>query len=263
MPTGTVSKPSDVEQAIDGYLASGFGFVQALLSPEEIAPLRQESERLWLAHKDAGAENLRFGIRLDQSGKPVLNALDPVRDISEPFTALNQDSRLVAIAESALGEPATVMKEKLIYKWPGTSGFGPHRDQSYTTVKSGVPGKEVITISIAIDHAPLDSGPTEFFPDLTHRITKGAADEPRDVDELELQGIESRMPETAPGDVILFDGQIPHRSGWNRSDHSRRVYMISFVPARYPHARQNYYAGRNIEQAQMRENLVKQPLFFR
>ena len=258
----SAQKSEEIHQAIAGYRDCGFGFIGALLSPNEIATLAKESERLWFAHKDAGAENLRFGIRTDQSGKAVLNALDPVRDISETFAALNYHPRLVDIAESALGEAVTVMKEKMIYKWPGTSGFGPHRDQSYTTPKSGVPGKEVITISIAIDPASSDAGPTEFFPQLTHRKTRGAPDEPRDLDERDLIDVESRMPETLPGDVILFDGQIPHRSGWNVSDTSRRVYMISFVPARYPNARENYYAGRIKEQGQMREEIVKQPMFF-
>ena len=94
----------------------------------------------------------------------MIDRIDPVADISKTFAAINGDQRFVSIAESGLGEAVTVMKEKLIYKWPGTQGFGPHRDQEYTTPRSGVPGSEVLTISISLDRATRAAGPTEFFP---------------------------------------------------------------------------------------------------
>ncbi|MDH3373939.1 MAG: phytanoyl-CoA dioxygenase family protein [Gammaproteobacteria bacterium] len=264
MNVGVFGKPlrTDIEQGIADYVECGYGLIKGMFSPDEIDRLVRESDRLWQQHMGAGAGNLRIGIRTDLSGKLVLDRLDPVVDISETFAAVNQDRRLVAIAESGLGEAVTVMKEKLIYKWPGTRGFGAHRDQAYTTPKSGVPGAEVMTISIALDRATRFSGPTEFFPTLRNRATAAPASEPRDVDERELHGVASCMPENDPGDVILFDGQIPHRSDWNRSDHCRRIYMISYVPARYPDARRNYYAARISEQKEMRRDLVEGSIFF-
>jgi hypothetical protein len=253
---------ADIEQAVAGYVASGFGLIRGLLPTDEVDRLIRESERLWRYYEAAGPGNLRLGIRVDRSGRPVLDRLDPVADVSAVFEALNRDPRFTAIAESGLGGPVTVMKEKLIYKWPGTRGFGPHRDQAYTTVKSGVPGCEVLTLSLALDRADRATGPTEFFPSLRTRQTAAPADEPRDVAEEALLGVESCMPETEPGDVVLFDGQIPHRSDWNRSDHSRRIYMISYVPARYPHARKNYYAARRAEQEAERRSLVSDALYF-
>jgi len=254
--------PTDIEQGVAGYVDCGYGLIKGMLSSDEIDGLVRESERLWRQYEGAGAGNLRFGIRTDRSGRAVLDRLDPVADISDIFAAVNRDRRFVSIAESGLGEPVTPMKEKLIYKWPGTRGFGPHRDQAYTTAKSGVPGNEVLTISLALDRASRTAGPMEFFPDLRNRATSAPAGEPRDVDERELLGVVSCMPETDPGDVILFDSQVPHRSDWNRSDHCRRVYMISYVPARYPDARRNYYAGRNAEQKAMRRDLVEGSIFF-
>ena len=264
MNTATLRKPlqQDIEEAVAGYVDCGFGVINGLLSSDEIDPLVRESERLWRRYVRGGAGNLRFGVRMDQSGETVIDSIDPVGDVSETFAALNRDQRLVSIAESGLGEAVTVMKEKLIYRWPGSQGFGPHRDQEYTTPKSGVPGKEVLTVSIALDRATRASGPTEFFPVLRNRPTAAPAGEPRDVDERELHGVTSCMPETKPGDVILFDGQVPHRSESNRSDLCRRVYMISYVPARYPDARRNFYAGRISEQGEMRRDLVEGSIFY-
>ena len=39
--------------------------------------------------------------------------------------------------------------------------------------------------------------------------------------------------------------------------------MISYVPARYPQARDHYYAGRLVEQASERQALQSPRLFFR
>lgn len=264
MNVATVRAPlqTDIDQGIAGYVACGYGLIKGLLSPDDIDRLVRESERLWLRHIGAGPGNLRFGIRTNRSGETVIDRIDPVADISETFAAVNRDQRLVSIAESGLGEPVTVMKEKLIYKRPGSQGFAAHRDQEYTTPKSGVPGCEVLTISIAIDRATRATGPTEFFPSLRNRATIAPVDEPRDVDESELNGVRSFIPETEPGDVILFDGKIPHRSDWNRSNHCRRVYMISYVPARYSDSRRSYYAGRFTEQRGMRRDLVEGSIFF-
>jgi hypothetical protein len=254
--------PKDIEKGIAGYVDCGYGLIRSLFSLGEIDRLIRESEQLWQRYVGDGPGNLRFGIRTDRSGRPMLDRLDPVADVSEIFAMLNRDPRLVSIAESGLGEPVTVLKEKLIYKWPGTRGFGLHRDQAYTTAKSGVPGTEHMTLSLSLDRATRATGPMEFFPSLRTRPTAAPAGEPRDVDERELRDVPSCMPETDPGDVILFDAQVPHRSGWNRSDHCRRVYMISFVPARYPDARKNYYAARLAEQKEMRRDLVAGSMFF-
>lgn len=73
----------------------------------------------------------------------------------------------------------------------------------------------------------------------------------------------SLLPELQPGDAILFDGQVPHRSAPNHSSRSRRTYIISYVPARYPYARRNYYAGRLTEQGREREGRHAGTLHFR
>jgi hypothetical protein len=253
----------DIEQAIAGYIECGYGVIRRLLSSDEIEQLVSESGRLWQLYKGTSPGNLRLGIRLDRGGQPILERLDPVADISEEFGRLNQDLRLTSIAKLALGEPVTVMKEKLTYKLPGTPGFGPHRDQDYNTAKCGVPGSAVVTVSVALDPANRANGAMEFFPSLRTRPLAAPEDEPRDVDYRELIGVDSCMPDMNPGDVILFDGQVPHRSGWNRSDHCRRTYMISYVPACYPDARSDYYAARLAEQRDFRRDVVAGPLFFR
>jgi ectoine hydroxylase-related dioxygenase (phytanoyl-CoA dioxygenase family) len=46
----------------------------------------------------------------------------------------------------------------------------------------------------------------------------------------------------SPGDVILFDAWVPHRSGPNRSSGPRRSYYLTFNPASAGDHRAEYYA---------------------
>lgn len=257
------SLPADISEAVSAYRRTSVGLLRGLIGAGEIAALCAETDRLWLEFQSSGPSNLRLGIRKDLSGGIVLDRLDPVADVSPVFAALNRHPTLRRIAEACLGEPVTIMKEKLIYKRPGTGGFGAHRDQTYTTVKSGVPGSEVLTIGLALDPAPSASGPIEFFPSLRLKPLPAPPGEPRDVDEAALEGVESLLAELQPGDAVLFDGQIPHRSAPNQSGHSRRTYMISYVPARYPQARDNYYAERLVEQASERKAIQANAIYFR
>ena len=251
-----------IEAALADYARDGLGVVRQALPADSVGELVRESERLWEAYIGAGPRNLRTGIRIATDGQPILDRLDPVADVSAIFAALNNDPLFVSIVERGLGEPVTVMKEKLIYKWPDTPGFGLHRDDAYTTPKSGVPGCQEMKISVALDAALPVNGPVEFFPALRNRPTKAPSGEPRDIDESEVAGVDSYLAESQPGDIVLFDGQIPHRSRPNRGKLPRRVYMISYVPARYTLARSNYYAGRLAEQKAERDHLVNADLYF-
>ncbi len=252
-----------MDDAVAAYRQDGVGLLRGLLGAEDIAGLCAETDRLWAQFHSSGPANLRLGIRRDLAGDIVVDRLEPLADVSLVFASLNRHPTLVRLAEAGLGEPVTVMKEKLIYRRPGTRGFGAHRDQTYTTVKSGVPGSEVLTLSLALDPVLLVSGPIEFFPSLRLKAVPAPPGEPRDVAESALAGVPSLLAELHPGDAVLFDGQIPHRSAPNRSQHPRRTCMISYVPARYPQARDHYYAGRLVEQASERQALQSPRLFFR
>ena len=45
-----------------------------------------------------------------------------------------------------------------------------------------------------------------------------------------------------PGDIIVFDAWVPHRSGPNRTDGPRRSYYLTFNPASAGDRRAAYYA---------------------
>ncbi len=239
-------------EAIASLKNQGVGVVRGLLDPLEVAELIQECARLWDDRvTPLSPYNLRVSLRKDENGKDVLERLDPVADISPAFQALNQDARIVSLARRAFGEEVQVLKEKLIYKWPGTGGYGPHRDENYFG-SSGVPGPDLLSISIALEPANAENGTVMFYPALRNTPLPAPADEPRDIDGSALEGKPFTMPELAAGDAVLFDGLIPHCSGRNLSQASRKTYNVTFVPARYEGCRDAYYRHRLEEQSQFR-----------
>jgi hypothetical protein len=248
--------------ALDTFTQCGLGVLRSLIGEREVGGLLAECDRLWKVQDPAGLCNLRYGMRPGPGGTVVIERIDPVADVSEVFATLNRDPRLVDLAEAALGEPVTVLKEKLIYKWPGTGGYEAHRDGPYLDI-SGVPGSEIITLLVALDPTTIENGTTEFFPGLRLVPTASPPGEPRDVANSAIDGEWSLMPELARGDVAIFDGLLPHQSGPNGSDTPRRTYFLTFAPARYADCRAQYYAERRRQQHAARAHVIGGQSYFR
>lgn len=247
-------------EAIEQYKRQGVGLIRGLLDQTEVDSLLDEANRLWESQQNLSAFNIRVGLRKNIDGEDILERLDPVADISPLFAALNQDQRIIQLAEAALGEAVIPMKEKLIYKWPGTSGYGAHRDEGYFA-SSGATGREMVSFSIALDHANAKNGAIMLYPALRLTDLPSPHDEPRDIDVGSLKNEPYYRPDLSPGDVLMFDGLVPHCSRVNTSTTRRRIYMITYVPARIADARENYYRYRFEEQSSLRAQNYKGTFF--
>ncbi len=243
-----------INGSISEYKSNGMCVVKNLLDINEIESLQQEASRLWSEQQDLNPHNLRVGLRKDLSGKDVLERLDPVADISVIFSNLNEDVRILKLAHDALGETVRVLKEKLIYKWPGSSGYGTHKDEQYFSVsEDGPDGNEILSILVALDKADSENGAMRFYPTIRFKKLISPKGESRDVDESEIENVPFLMPDLNPGDIVLFNGTVPHNSDFNRSTRSRRTYMITFAPKRYTECRKDYYNYRQEELSKERK----------
>jgi ectoine hydroxylase-related dioxygenase (phytanoyl-CoA dioxygenase family) len=158
--------------------------------------------------------------------------LDPVRTISEPYAAVARDARMMGLAADVLGARAALFKDKLIMKPPGVFGYGLHHDYAYWA-DLGAAADEFATLFLALDPSDAVSGALELFPGLHHRTLAPHPDDPLDIDPAAVEGERSVMPTLAAGDVLMFHGLVPHRSAPNRSDHSRRVYILTYMHERH------------------------------
>ena len=145
---------------------------------------------------------------------------------------------VMSTLEVLMGEPARLFKEKINYKLPGGAGFTAHQDApAFTTFDQ----RYHITMLVAVDEQRADNGGLEMSdPVETYRMLDQAPDGTIDPE------IEAALPWRAldldPGDIVFFDSYIPHRSGPNRSDRTRRGLYVTYNRESEGDRRSDYYA---------------------
>lgn len=166
--------------------------------------------------------------------------------------------RLQGLVETLAGQPARLFKDKCNLKHPGGGGFTPHQD---ITAYRHFHTEYQVTAAVMLDPATAENGAMEMATRWTERTGPGELrTTPRGqlnilpsyaggarngdiVDDL-CAAIDWQLVEAAPGDVIVFDSYIPHRSLANRSQNTRRILFFTFSMASDGDLYQDYYAAK-------------------
>lgn len=214
--------PAQVAQ----YHADGFLVVRQVFSAARIEELDAEAQRLYARSDLIDTNNIRcrWQNHVD-TGECRFDCFDPAIDLSDACARAARDPKLLEIVGALYGEPACLFKDKLIFKPAGAVGYNLHQD--YISWKSFP--TTFLTAIVAIDAADASNGATEVFPGyhrqgcLTprdgnyHQLPEDAVDPSKGV-----------VLDLAPGDVAIFSGYTPHRSGPNRSSSNRRLLYLSY-----------------------------------
>ncbi|MEZ5949136.1 MAG: phytanoyl-CoA dioxygenase family protein [Planctomycetaceae bacterium] len=217
----TLDEQSFLQWKRDGYI-----IIRSLFGPGEIAALSDEAWKLTYQRDLIDKRNLRCRFQQTHDGSECLwETFDPVIDLSPLCEQLAFDSRLFDVLHDLYGEPACLFKDKLIFKQPGTKGYELHQDWISWP---GFP-RSFLTVLIPVDAAYERNGCTEVFPGYHHNGSLSAEDgeyHQLSVDLVdESAGVKLVLD---PGDVAIFDGFTPHRSGPNLSDSWRRQLYLSY-----------------------------------
>ncbi len=147
-------------------------------------------------------------------------------------------TRVRELLTACAGEPVVLFKDKINFKGPGGAGFAPHQDAP-AYVDFGV--EHHLTLMVPVDSFTPENGCLEMSRWDSSRVTL-----PQNPDGTLQDGVMERWtvePLLAePGDVIVFDAWVPHRSGPNRTNGPRRSYYLTFNPASAGDHRAAYYA---------------------
>jgi ectoine hydroxylase-related dioxygenase (phytanoyl-CoA dioxygenase family) len=225
MSTQTAAATIDAAQ-IAQYHIDGFVVVRNVFAVERVIALQAEAEQLCQRLDLIDTDNIRCRWQNEvDTGECRFDCFDPVIDLSDVCARAARDPRLLEIVSRLYGEPACLFKDKLIFKAPGTLGYNLHQDYiSWKTFPT-----TFMTAIVAIDAADASNGATEVFPGyhmqgcltpkdgMYHQLADDAVDVSKGV-----------VLELAPGDVAIFSGFTPHRSGPNRSAQSRRLLYLSY-----------------------------------
>ena len=227
-PTLSPARAISAEQ-IGAYHRDGFVVSRGLFPREEIAALAAEAERVFAREELKDSDNIRCRWSNHfETGECRFDCFDPVIDLSPLCGTIARDPRILDTVGALYGEPAHLFKDKLIFKPPGAKGYDLHQD--YIAWKSFP--RSFVTVIVAIDEAGADNGATEVFPGYHtrgcmtpedgayHKLAPDAVDASRGV-VMALQ----------PGDLAIFSGFTPHRSGPNLSAQWRRLLYLSYNAA--------------------------------
>jgi 2-aminoethylphosphonate dioxygenase len=208
------------------YHRDGFVKVPAVFSPGEASEFRQEADRLFQRTDLIDSDNIRCRWQNHvETGECRFDCFDPVIDLSPTMENLARDSRIIGAVSALYGERACLFKDKLIFKPPNAAGYGLHQD--YISWESFP--VSFVTVIVAIDPADAANGATEVFPGY-HKFGSLSAKDGM-YHELTAQQVDLSkgvVLDLGAGDIAIFSGFTPHRSGPNRSDQWRRLAYLSY-----------------------------------
>lgn len=151
---------------------------------------------------------------------------------------LIQGQRLNQLVGDLMGEAAVLFKEKINFKLPGGGGFEAHQDAPAFT---SFGHHYHITMMIAFDEATRENGCLELVPGRWSRsflpMTSGLTITQEQESLMNWQAIDM-----APGDILLFDSYLPHRSRANFSSSPRRALYATYNRASDGDVREAYFS---------------------
>ena len=222
----TLPPPRLTDAQIRQYHADGFLVLRGVLSPDEARELAAEAQRLVARTELIDKNNIRCRWKDHAAtGECRFECFDPVIDIGPVCARIARDPRIMESVSELYGEPACLFKDKLIFKPPGAVGYALHQD--YISWESFP--KSFLTVIVAIDPADPSNGATEVFPGRHTRGNLSAND--GKYHELPADAVDLATGvclDLQPGDVAIFSGFTPHRSGPNQSDQWRRLLYLSY-----------------------------------
>ena len=165
----------------------------------------------------------------EESSKDNSTLLNRVENFIPYHSGLNgwfNGSKTFSILEPLMGGEVVLYKDKINMKLPGGGGFEPHQDIAAGWGSYGDGKMNFVTLSVSMDHAHARNGALKCVAG-KHKEGKFGNDwEP--LSEKLVDSMKWEMIETFPGDMVIFDAFVPHRSDPNNADMARRNFYLTY-----------------------------------
>ncbi|HLV27742.1 MAG TPA: ectoine hydroxylase [Burkholderiaceae bacterium] len=218
-----------VERAlIDQYERDGFLVLRDVFTPQEVANLQAELDRL-----RAEAESLHRPEVITEKGSRQVRSIFKVHELSAVFAKLAADQRLAGLASYLLGDDVYLHQTRLNYK-PGFHGkeFYWHSDFETWHIEDGMPLPRALSISVSLTDNTPHNGPLLVMPGSHKHYVVCEGETPPENYQMSLQAQETGVPsdenltklaeqgglvDTAgpAGSVLIFDCNLMHGSNSN------------------------------------------------
>ncbi|MFC5407346.1 phytanoyl-CoA dioxygenase family protein [Cohnella soli] len=182
-------------------------------------------------HKKAWLEQIAAGKIKQDTSDPLHSLFPPIRDLHYDNPTIRDfvlSPALFQLMEFLIGEEPLIITTNYYYYGPGMRGMNFHQDNYGIGVSPGT----CYALWIGLDQAALSYNCLRFAKN-TESLTLLSPEE------LSLKYPGNRMDhpvqyedvETAPGDFVIYNGQIVHATTDNTTDtHIRRSLVIHYAP---------------------------------
>ena len=229
---GCVIELSDAASA--SWRANRYVHVPGAFAPE-IAELRRWADEL--ADWPEDVHGMKY-FEATESERQTLCRVENFLPVHPGLRDLFRRPDLLALLEGLLGEPAVLFKEKINYKLPGGDGFRAHQDAPAFAMFGQ---RYHVTAMVSVDATTPENGCLEVVNGHGDSAPLQQAEDGTLAPEV-VAALDWKPLPTAPGDLLVFDSYLPHRSGPNRSSASRRAYYVTYNRASDGDRRDDYFA---------------------
>ena len=222
MPANDSLSPEMLRIILEAYHKDGYYVLRNVFTEVEMELLKQEIKRLCRQYP----ELITFENAVDGSNRKVMHKISNFLECSRVLMETAQSEYFLSVISALFGEEAILCTDKINFKQPGGRGFLPHQDMSGIWQKYMT---NIISIFISCEKASIENGCLQIAPG-EHR--KGImSDYMQPIEAAAAQALVFDKLETAPGDVIVFDGFAPHQSSPNYSTMGRSAILFTYNKA--------------------------------
>ncbi len=236
---GTYAAGASHEQ-IAAFERDGFLFLEEFFSPQEVAALMREVERMAV---DPAIRQREEVIR--EPGSNAVRSIFRVHEISPVLARLSRDARLVNIARQILGSEVYVHQSRANLK-PGFKGkeFYWHSDFETWHIEDGMPRMRALSCSVLLTDNVPENGPLMIIPGSHKYFISCVGETPEEHYKESLRRQEYGVPDPfslqflveqggirtmagKAGSVVFFDCNAMHGSNGNITPWPRsNVFMV-------------------------------------
>lgn len=221
--TGEPLSAAYTEQILEQFYRDGFALIPGVLTPEEIAALREVTDRCFADPALAGTKHIDAGFILRNTLE-----LDPI------FVDMLVREPIPSLAEAVLGPSCTFCGQNVLRNPPGVAIARWHVDDVVEfPLPDSVPRHDLrvrmpvqwFTIQMALsDIETAEDGPTQFVPGSHY-----SGRHPNDQEHPEFDGRGPVSVFCQAGDIYLQNNQCWHRGAPNVSTRTRYVFQSQYA----------------------------------
>ncbi|PHH70521.1 hypothetical protein CDD82_7055 [Ophiocordyceps australis] len=227
---------------VASFNQNGFLIVKDFLTPDQTRDLQKWAQQVHDLEPSDTSDFMPYE-EINASGQRVLCRTENFVDAHSGFNSLLRGDRLVQLVGSVSGEAMRLFKEKINYKLSGSGGFAPHIDANAYTHIAKV---KHLTVLLSVDQSSQANGCLEVVA-ASHDMDIPLDETTRCIQDGWVKRQAWTPIELEPGQLVIFSSHLAHRSGANRSKHSRRAIYATYNCASEGDLHQEYYADRKRE----------------